>query len=374
MQVLISALSRFSKPSGICRYAANLAKCLAESDRVTQVTLVLGEWQIGYFKNSFQIDSPKINLLPINIKNSSLYRNIWFLFQLPALVKKIKPDIVHLSFPIPFLKFLFSVPVVATIHDLYPFDKPENFGFPNVWFNQLFLKICLANSQGIVSVSQQTSNRIEYYFPKLSAKKKNRVIYNYVDFSSTKVQFPQINDIENSKFLLCVAQHRQNKNIDLLIKAFALLREQEHKINFSTKLIVVGSQGPETENIGKLIQSLSLENRVILTSSVSDGELCWLYQNCKVLVCPSSVEGFCLPLAEGLYFSTLTVCSDIPILREVGGSDCIYFDLEREPIKNLATAIANVWEKPRIKRESGEFRFSQTRATSEYIEFYWQLL
>lgn len=374
MQILISALSRFSKPSGICRYAANLAKCLAKSDRVTQVTLVLGEWQIGYFKNSFQIDSQKINLLPINIKNSSLYRNIWFLFKLPALVKKIKPDIVHLSFPIPFLKSLFSVPVVATIHDLYPFDKPENFGFPNVWFNQLFLKICLANAQGIVSVSQETSNRIEHYFPKLSAKKKNPVIYNYVDFSSTEVQVPQINDIESKDFLLCVAQHRQNKNIDLSIKAFALLREKEKKVSSSTKLIVVGSKGPETENIWKLIQSLSLENIVILISSVSDGELCWLYQNCKVLVCSSSVEGFCLPLAEGLYFSAPTVCSDIPILREVGGSDCIYFDLEGDAVQNLAEAIANLWEKPKIKRESGEFKFSQTRATSQSIEFYLQLL
>lgn len=370
MEVLISALSRFSKPSGICRYAANLAKCLAKNDRITKVSLIVGEWQIDYFKNSFKIDDIKIKILPINIKNSSLYRNIWFLFKLPALVNKVKPDIVHLSFPIPFFKKFFSVPVVATIHDLYPFDKPENFGFPNVWFNQLFLKICLANAEGIVSVSQQTSNRIEHYFPKLSAKKKNRVIYNYVDFSLTGVQVPSINDIESNDFLLCVAQHRQNKNIDLSIEAFDLLREKENKVNYSTKLIVVGSKGPETENILKLIHNLSLENRVILTSSVSDGELCWLYQNCKVLVCPSSVEGFCLPLAEGLYFSAPTVCSDIPILREVGDSDCVYFDLEGEAVQNLAEAIANVWEKPRIKRESGEFKFSQSRASIESVEFY----
>ncbi|NEP47002.1 MAG: glycosyltransferase family 4 protein, partial [Okeania sp. SIO2H7] len=182
MHILISALSRFSKPSGVCRYAANLARCLEESARITKVTLVLGEWQTGYFQKCFKIDSKKINFVPIAIENNSLYRNIWFLFKLPGLVKTIKPDMVHLSYPIPFLNSCFSVPVVATIHDLYPFDKPENFGFPNVWFNQLFLRICLANSQGIVSVSQQTSNRLEYYFPKLCAKKLNRVIYNYVDF------------------------------------------------------------------------------------------------------------------------------------------------------------------------------------------------
>jgi glycosyltransferase involved in cell wall biosynthesis len=371
MHILISAISRFNCPSGVCRYAANLARCLVESDRITKVTLVLGEWQTGYFQKSFEIDSQKTNLVPVTIKNNSLSRNIWFLLKLPGLVKKVKPDIVHLSYPIPIFNDYFSVPVVATIHDFYPFDKPENFGFPHVYFNKLFLKICLANSQGIVSVSQQTLNELEYYFPKLYAKKPNQVIYNYVDFSTTKVVVPQkIKGIKNNDFLLCVAQHRQNKNIHLLIKAFYLLIEREAKINSSTKLIVVGSQGPETENIRKIIQNLSLENRVVLTSSVSDGELCWLYKNCKVLVCPSSVEGFCLPLAEGLYFSAPTICSNIPILKEVGGSDCIYFDLKAEAIENLFVGIANLLKQPRERAKIGEFRFSKSRATTQYVEFY----
>lgn len=371
MHILILTLSRFSKPNGVCRYSANLARCLIESDHITKVTLVLGEWQIGYFQECFHIDYPKINFLPITIKNNSLYRNIWFLFKLSELVKKLKPDIVHLSYPIPFLKFCFSVPVVSTIHDLYAFDKEENFGFPHVWFNQLFLKISLANSHGIVSVSQQTSNRLEYYFPKLYTEKLSRVIYNYVDFSTTRVVVPQkIKGIKNSDFLLCVAQHRQNKNVYLLIKAFYLLIEREPKINSSAKLIVVGSEGPETENLGKIIQNLSLENRVILTSLASDGELCWLYQNCQVLVCPSSVEGFCLPLAEGLYFSTPTICSNIPILKEVGGSDCTYFDLQGEAIENLFIGITNLLKQPRERVKKGEFRFSKSRATTEYLEFY----
>ena len=60
MHILISALSRFNRPSGICRYATNLAKCLEEIEQISRITLVLGSWQEKYFIEDFQIDSEKI--------------------------------------------------------------------------------------------------------------------------------------------------------------------------------------------------------------------------------------------------------------------------------------------------------------------------
>ncbi|MDE5084254.1 MAG: glycosyltransferase family 1 protein, partial [Trichodesmium sp. St18_bin1] len=112
MHILISALSRFNRPSGICRYATNLAKCLEEIEQISRITLVLGSWQEKYFIEDFQIDSEKIKIFPVNIKNNSIYRNIWFIFQLPKLTKIINPELVHISFPIPFLRFLFPCSVV----------------------------------------------------------------------------------------------------------------------------------------------------------------------------------------------------------------------------------------------------------------------
>lgn len=42
------------------------------------------------------------------------------------------------------------------------------------------------------------------------------------------------------------------------------------------------------------------------------------------LVYPSSLEGFGLPVVEGLLGGTLVLCSDIPVLREVGGDAPLY--------------------------------------------------
>lgn len=374
MHILICALHRPSKPTGVCRHAVNLAQCLAESNQVTQVTLVVGAWQKAYFESSFNLQSQKINLVSIDIKNSSLSRNTWFLFGLPNLAKSLHPDIVHMSFPLPFYRSFFSCPVVATIHDLYPYECPENFGFPQVLFNQIFLKQCLYNSDGLSCVSKSTLESLRFYFPKIEQDKKTTVIYNYVDFSNVTTKFThKININENTSFLLSVAQHRKNKNLDLLIKSYDLLLESG-KLKDSTKLIIVGAPGPETENIYTQIKTLSLQENVLIVSAIDDGELRWLYQNCELFVIPSSTEGFCLPLAEALYLSCKVVCSDIPIFKEIGSLNCTYFNLQGKPVENLSQAIIQCLEHPRTQESYAASCFSKSNVANQYVKFYYNFV
>lgn len=367
MHILIVALHRPSKPTGVCRHAANLAQCLADTKEVTQVTLIAGAWQTDYFETSFS--SKKIKSIGVDIKNSSFSRNLWFLFGLPKLVNRLHPDLVYMSFPFPFLRPLFSSPVVSTIHDLYPYENPEVFGYPNAIFNRLFLQQCIANSDGFACVSQSTFSSLKTYFPTLHLRKPVTVIYNYVDFKCGNPQQPnQININEGTPFLLCVAQHRKNKNIDLLIKAFSLLKKQK-ALQDSTKLVIVGSNGPETESFHAQISALSLQGQVLLIHAIQDNELCWLYQNCKIFVAPSSQEGFCLPLAEAMYFSCKVVCSDIPIFKEIGSSSCSYFDLQGDAVRNLSQAIVRALEQP-FNQTTDNFRFSKFNVANQYLKLY----
>jgi glycosyltransferase involved in cell wall biosynthesis len=372
MHILIAALHRPTKPTGVCRHATNLAQCLAESDLVTQVTLVVGVWQKSYFETFFH--SEKVNLVSVDIKNSSSVRNMWFLFGLPKLANHFKPDIVHLSFPIPFLRSLFKSPVVTTIHDLYPYEFSENFGFPNSIFNRLFLKQCIHNSQGLTCVSEITKKQLNFYFPKLDRRKSVNSIYNYVDFSRINPSVPKTIDcLTTEPFLLCVAQHRKNKNLDLVIQAYNLLCK-EKQITDSTQLILVGSTGPETENLERQIKELFLEKKVHFLASINDSELGWLYQNCQLLIIASSTEGFCLPLAEALSFSCKVVCSDIPILREIGSSDCTYFELQKDSITNIAKAITIAKEKTLVTKNYNGERFKKSTVSSQYLKFYSRII
>ena len=371
MHVFIAALHRPIKPTGVCRHAANLARCLSENPNVTRISIVIGSWQQHYFETAFALESDKIKLVVVNIKNSSIVRNIWFLTDLPKLANKLAPDLVHLSFPFPFIRGRFNAPVVTTIHDLYPYECPENFGFPQVWFNRLFLRQSIRNSDGLPCVSQITLDKLKFYFPNLKPRQKTGVIYNYVDFEGIETKAPQA-IAENSQFVLSVAQHRQNKNLDLLIKAHAKLLETS-KIAPECKLIIVGTSGPETENIKNLIAQLDLENKVNLLSALDDGELGWLYQNCQMFAIASSTEGFCLPLAEALYFGDRIVCSDIPIFQEIATSQCVYFSFEGDAVANLTEAMVKAIDRPSLPNREGIKRFDKSNIARQYIDLYNQI-
>jgi glycosyltransferase involved in cell wall biosynthesis len=370
MHILIAALHRPSKPTGVCRYAANLARCLAETDSVSQITLIIGGWQKDYFAKAFPFESPKIHLESVPIKNSSLSRNLWFLFGLPKLVKQFSPDIVHLSFPLPFVRSLFPCPVVSTIHDFYPYECPENFGYQQVFFNRLFLKQCIHESDALTCVSKTTLESLKHYFPSIVSSKEVAVTYNSVDFRGI-VPAPPLG-IPDTPFLLTVGQHRKNKNLDVLIQSFSLLL-QANELSSSSKLIIVGSSGPETEKLYELIGKLALEKQILMLSAINDSELSWLYQNCQLFVIPSSTEGFCIPLAEALSFSCRVVCSTIPVFKEVGSEQCVYFDLQGNIVENLSHAISQALDKPESNKNCVDNRFSPENVAHEYQTLYYKM-
>lgn len=374
MHVVIAALHRPTKPTGVCRHAVNLANCLSDKADIAKITLLIGSWQKNYFARVFNILSQKIEIKTIDIKNSSTSRNLWFLFGLPKVTNRLNADLVHLSFPLPVLRNLFNSPVVATIHDFYPYECPENFGYPNVLFNQWFLQQCIQNSDGLACVSNTTLGQLEHYFPKAFSDKNTSVLYNYVDFEDIQAAIPASQQpYEHQPFILCVAQHRKNKNLDLLVQAYADLLKK-NSLPDQTRLILVGSAGPESQNLNTLSQKLGVDKQMHMLSAISDRELCWLYENCLLFAMPSSTEGFCIPLVEALSRSCHIVCSNIPIFRELGLTECVFFNLTGNAVTNLSAAIKRAAKKPKLVQNTDNIRFSKTVTANQCLTLYYSLL
>lgn len=117
------------------------------------------------------------------------------------------------------------------------------------------------------------------------------------------------------RYILCVGRLNRRKNLSTLLSAMAYVWESDPEI----KLVVVGEQ-----------QGASVERpydaRVTWLSSVSSAQLRWLYENCSTFVFPSLGEGYGLPAAEALQFSSRIAVSDIPVFREVVGDHGHYFN------------------------------------------------
>jgi len=371
MHVLINAVSSSRHPSGICRHAASLSRCLAVNAEISKVTLIVGEWQARYFTSSFGPFDPKVQILVVDISRAALSRNWWYFNSLPTLASSCDADIVHLSFPVPIVRSRFRCPVVVSLHDLYPYDIPDNFGRFRAVFNRLFLRQCMSNVDHVACASEFTAARLRSLMPML-AKEKAECIYPCVDFNPQACQIPTQGDIRRP-FILSVAQHRQNKNIPLLLKAFDdLLRRKS--FTGDTRLVIVGGQGPLTNLILSQITAMSLEHNVVITSALPDSELCWLYKNCDLFVAPSSIEGFGFPVAEALCCGARIVCSDIPAFREIAGDKCHYFRLESASVAaDLASACTlALSEHPPDPRPLDEF--SSAALGPRYLAIYSRIL
>jgi glycosyltransferase involved in cell wall biosynthesis len=339
---------------------------------VERIYLFVGFWQEQYFTRALQLSHRKLITRSVHIANHAYGRNNWYVNQLPRLAEKVGADIVHLTFPVPLNRRYLKSPVVTTLHDLYPYDAPANFGFPRVLAHRLLLRQCLYNSDRIACVSDFTLSRLAALFaPEVSAKAVR--IYNVVEPLHILERRPTLKSLNGQPFLLCVAQHRGNKNIQLLLEGFAALLAEGVASN-DASLIIVGSAGPETPRIVRAIAKLKLQGRVILAQGITDAELAWLYKNTQLVLCTSIVEGFGLPLAEAMRYGARVVCSDIPAFREVGGEKCTFFKLtDASPVRNFTRACERALrESPGSAAHSSPF-CAETIA-AQYIDLYSGLL
>jgi glycosyltransferase involved in cell wall biosynthesis len=136
-------------------------------------------------------------------------------------------------------------------------------------------------------------------------------------------------------FTFCsLGRLHQVKGFDFLIKACALL--QKKNINF--RCYIVG-EGEEKENLKYLINSLSLDKKVILTGRMEDGDISDLFRHVDCIVIPSLSESIPLVLSEGVNANKpliVTNVGDMGYLAEKYKLGCV---VEKGNHHDLAEAL-----------------------------------
>jgi glycosyltransferase involved in cell wall biosynthesis len=122
----------------------------------------------------------------------------------------------------------------------------------------------------------------------------------------------------SSTDLLHVASTIPRKRIDVLLRVFAVVREKMP----SARLIRVG--GPFTKAQKELVNKLRIDDSVLVMPYLDRRSLAAVYRRAAMLLLPSEAEGFGLPVIEAMACGTPVVASDIPALREAGGTAAEY--------------------------------------------------
>jgi glycosyltransferase involved in cell wall biosynthesis len=367
MRIVIVVLASAEHLSGVPRHAVNMARSLLMRSEITMVHVIAAQWQCAALRDALPFDDPRLRLHAISLGRSAISRNLWYYNQLPVLAAQLRADVVHLAYPVPVKRRAFFCPTIVTLHDLYPYDSPANFGFPKVLVNRIVLQQCLREVDAIACVSESTLRRLDVYGQQL-ALQKAITIHNCVEPPPAIAVDAPFPGWDGEPFLLCVAQHRRNKNILLALKIFHRLLHA-NEIRPSTRFVLIGIEGPETARIRRYISSAGLSHHVVLLQGVSEAQLHWCYAHCELLLATSTVEGFGLPIVEATMHQCRIVCSDIPAFREVGGSSCRFVSLKS--VAESAFVLATAIELKTIRfRAASTDRFSGARVAEAYLQLY----
>jgi len=371
MRVLIAGLSAPTELNGVSRHAANLARGLLSLPDPPEIHFLAGAWQSGMFARAIGSSDARLHMHSISIAHRNLARIRWYYRELPRIARRLGADVVHLSYTMPLDARAFRRPTVVSLHDLYPFDIPQNFGWFKGMVNRGLMHQCLRSVDAIACVSESTRTRLKQRFG-APLSRKAITIRNAVEpvLASSARRPPELSG--NESFLLCVAQHRQNKNIPLALRVFErLLRGRV--LGENPRLLIVGIPGPDTGLIQMHIRQAGLDRSVTLLSGISDAELQWCYQHSELLLAPSSIEGFGLPVAEALLAGCPVVCSDIPAFREIGADRCRYVAFGENIVERYELAVRDRLAEPRGEPVSLE-RLSPAAIAREYLSLYRRLL
>lgn len=136
--------------------------------------------------------------------------------------------------------------------------------------------------------------------------------------------------VNRGKYLLMVGTVEPRKNHRLALDAM-----EQGLFARGWQLVIAGRRGWDVEETAKRICSHELLGRQLhWIQDATDGDMEYLYAHSRFVIFPSMTEGFGLPVVEALGRGIPVLCSDHPVLREVGGDYCRYFS-PRDPLELL---------------------------------------
>jgi len=149
-------------------------------------------------------------------------------------------------------------------------------------------------------------------------------------------------------FLLFLGHIEPRKNVENVIRAFALVKQTRTALQF----VAAGRLGHQCKQLLQRCRELGLSfgfqaangksQDVIFTGHVSEDEKYHLMQNAEAFLYPSLYEGFAYPCLEAMSVGTPVVASPVSALPEVLGDGALYADPWRpEEIASVVLELLN---------------------------------
>ncbi len=293
----------------------------------------------------------------------------------PAVLQKVKEaDIVHVhgmgffSDILLLLKPLHRKKIVVTMYGAVFHTTNLSF-LKKIYFFGLN-SLLLHNADAIVGISASDTVEVS----KIAAKEKISVIEIGVNIED----FLELNGKRKNDSFVFVGRLSENKQLDLLIKAFKVVAEKNKK----AVLYIVGKDFDGTEaKLRELVNSLGLKSNVFLKGHVSDAELKKILAETEFFASASRYESFGISAVEAMAAGCIPVLSPIPTFSGFvkNGQNGFILDFsEEEKAGERMAEIASMSRKKKaeisVKARQEAMKYSWESREKEIVGLYASLM
>jgi len=287
------------------------------------------EWYFVVICSNLPVQSSNIHIIRDSFpKKSWLHRIFWEIFIANRIVKQIKPDVI-LSFQNTAIMFT-KVPQVVYIHQSLPFYKEERWSYFSLseakyalyrdLFKYLIAKATREACKVIVQTNWMKKSLITLYH---ISNSKIDVIPPSVSILQMETNINNhVNEYVNDNFFY-PASPALYKNFEAIIQAVRKLVNQGY--NPKVYLTISGNENRYATRIKRM--TTNLKSNFSFLGKISREEVFHLYRR-SVLIFPSCLETFGLPLLEARCLNVPIIASNRTFAREIleGYSKVNFFD------------------------------------------------
>jgi glycosyltransferase involved in cell wall biosynthesis len=304
---------------GIGTYVRNLLRQLARQDTTNEYVVLCREadWE------SVEELGPRFRPVVENAGAYSLREQI----ALPIDLRRESAELFHAPHYV--LPPLTPCRSVVTIHDCihlrFPQYLPNRIGYA---YARAQMWTATHKAARVITVSEASKRDILRYFH--VPESRIEVIYNAID--DRFWQQPAAEDIARVReryrlddpFVLYAGNIKPHKNLERLIEAFHILRQEPAMKD--VQLLIIGDEISKYATLRRAVHRHKLHKHVRFFGFVSDQTLAALYRLADVFVFPSLYEGFGLPPLEAMASGTPVITSNVSSLPEVVGDAALMID------------------------------------------------
>jgi len=349
MRIGVTTFGADGGKSGISQYLINLMKAfaIAPDGNEFEVSTYADEQSL------FVPDAPGI----ASLTNSGAHRGtiqdiMWHQAALPLLCRSQRYDVLFLPAGNRRLPATSPCPTVGTVHDFSSIHMRNKYDRSHLFYVTKVLPALVRRLSHVITVSKSAKHDIVEFAG--VPEDRVTVIPNAVDHTlffpdDPDAAFERLAGKMNIRrpYLLYLSRlEHPGKNHVHLLQAFAVLKK---KYGIPHQLVLAGSDWDRAAEIHEAAEKLPCAKDVLFTGFVASEDVPDLYRAADVMVFPSLLEGFGIPILEAMACGTPVVCSNVSSMPEVAEDAASYFDPAN--VESIVESLAEVIASNEIKAD-----------------------